>query len=157
VLQDALNYIGGGGELYESPIPEPFSWIPEINRTVQLADGSISSPFLESFGRPSRNLGLESERDNTMSDGQMRYLLNSTDVIGTIRGSERLKKIFKENAGNPGKVIDQCYKLILSRSPVPHELNNAKQYFEKSGFFFEECCEDIAWSLINSREFFCAH
>ena len=157
VLQDALNYIGGGGELYESAIPEPFSWIPETNRTIQLADGSITSPFLEGFGRPTRDAGLESERNNSMSDGQMRYMLNSTDVINTIRGSEKIKKLTTEFKDSPSKLIDQLYKLILSRSPVPNELNKAKNYFDKSGYTPEECSEDIAWALINSREFFCAH
>ncbi|MBN2448139.1 MAG: DUF1553 domain-containing protein, partial [Phycisphaerae bacterium] len=63
VLVDALSIIFGDGEEYSSAIPEPFTYIPEHERTIMLADGSISSQFLEMFGRPSRDTGLESERN----------------------------------------------------------------------------------------------
>ena len=52
VLLDALCRITGTGEGYGSPIPEPFTFIPASARSVDLADGSITSPFLEMFGRP---------------------------------------------------------------------------------------------------------
>ena len=42
----------------------PFTFIPEGQRSIALPDGSITSPFLEQFGRPSRDTGLESERSN---------------------------------------------------------------------------------------------
>ena len=61
VLIDAICQITGSTEKYSSPIPEPFTFIPESQRSIELADGSISSSFLEMFGRPSRNTGLESE------------------------------------------------------------------------------------------------
>jgi len=54
VLIDALCWIGGDGESYSSMIPEPFTFIPEYHPTVALADGSITSQFLEMFGRPTR-------------------------------------------------------------------------------------------------------
>jgi hypothetical protein len=52
VLIDALNEVTGGTERYTSAIPEPFTFIPEDLRSIALPDGSISSPFLELFGRP---------------------------------------------------------------------------------------------------------
>ena len=52
VLIDALNQITGTTEQYSSPIPEPFTFIPEGQRSIALPDGSITSPFLEQFGRP---------------------------------------------------------------------------------------------------------
>lgn len=157
VLQDALNYIGGSGELYSSPIPEPFTWIPEYQRTVQLADGSITSQFLENFGRPSRDLGYESEREDDISTGQMRYLLNSADVINTIRGSSLLKRAYTASKGNVPDLTKNLYRLIISRDPTRAELDRVQSYFSKSGLSGEQCAEDIAWALINSREFVCAH
>ena len=52
-----LCQITGTTEKYSSPIPEPFTFIPESQRSIELADGSISSPFLEMFGRPARDTG----------------------------------------------------------------------------------------------------
>ena len=42
VLIDALNQITGTTEKYSSPIPEPFTFIPEDQRSIALADGSIT-------------------------------------------------------------------------------------------------------------------
>ena len=41
-----------------SAIPEPFTFIPEDQRSIALPDGSITSPFLDLFGRPPRDTGL---------------------------------------------------------------------------------------------------
>jgi len=51
VLIDAINGITRTSDLYTSPIPEPFTFIPETKSAVALPDGSITSPFLEQFGR----------------------------------------------------------------------------------------------------------
>ena len=57
VLIDALNQITGTGETYSSSIPEPYTFMPDDQRSIALPDGSISSAFLELFGRPSRDIG----------------------------------------------------------------------------------------------------
>ena len=62
VLIDALCAITGTHENYASPIPEPFTFLPEFDRTIRLADGSITSPFLEMFGRPPRDTGADPNR-----------------------------------------------------------------------------------------------
>src|SRR4030043_1732498 len=62
-LVDALNQITGTTEKYSSEIPEPFTFIPAEQRSIALADGSITSSFLEMLGRRPRATGLESERN----------------------------------------------------------------------------------------------
>ena len=52
VLIDALCQVTGTTERYASAIPEPYTFIPENQRSIALPDGSISSAFLEEFGRP---------------------------------------------------------------------------------------------------------
>lgn len=64
VLIDAINRITGTTDLYTSPIPEPFTYIPKDMTAVAIADGSITSPFLALFGRSARATGMESERNN---------------------------------------------------------------------------------------------
>jgi len=75
VLIDALCLITGTTEKYSSPIPEPFSFIPENERSIKLADGSITSTFLEMFGRPSRDTGQLSERNNSPTKSQSLHML----------------------------------------------------------------------------------
>src|ERR1017187_2198414 len=51
VLADAICETTGTTETYTSSIPEPFTFIPEDQRAISLPDGSITSAFLELFGR----------------------------------------------------------------------------------------------------------
>ena len=80
VLIDAICQITGTTESYWSLIPEPWTFIPGSERSICLADGSITSPFLELFGRPARNTGYESERGSTPSAAQKLHLLNSSHI-----------------------------------------------------------------------------
>ena len=70
VLIDAINKITGTSDLYTSPIPEPFTYIPEGMPAVAIADGSITSPFLALFGRSARATGMENERNNKPTPAQ---------------------------------------------------------------------------------------
>ena len=156
VLLDMLCEIGGKGEEYVSPIPEPFTVIPEYRRNVLLADGSITGPFLELFGRPSRDTGRESERNNAISDAQHRYLLNSSDIQRRIRSSRKLRKIIA-NSRRGQDVLENIYLFMVSRYPAPEEIEAAGEYFRTEGIKKHEAVQDIVWSLINSKEFLYRH
>jgi len=157
VLIDALDWIGGAGESYESPIPEPFTFIPQNQRTIALADGSISSQFLEMFGRPARDTGLESERNNQVTDTQRLHLLNSTDVQRKIEQSARLRMIAQNAKGDRRDLISRIYLNILSRFPTPAELAAMEKYFQTPGLNPTQAATDLAWALINTKEFLYRH
>jgi hypothetical protein len=157
VLVDALSWIGGTGETYSSAIPEPFTFIPEYQPTIALADGSITSPFLEMFGRPPRDTGLESERDNHPTDEQRLHLLNSSHVQQKIERSQRLRRLMQTSKGNRRKVINSMYITVLSRYPTQAETVAAEGYFQSSGLRPYQAAADMAWALINSKEFLYRH
>jgi hypothetical protein len=157
VLADALNWIGGTSDSYSSPIPEPFTYIPADQRAIQLADGSISSPFLEMFGRPARDTGMESERNNQPSDAQRLHLLNSSDVRQKIARSQRLQRAFDAAKRDQGQIVRAAYWNILSRGPTTDEIEDSKRYFAASGLSAREAATDLAWALINSKEFLFRH
>jgi hypothetical protein len=157
VLIDALCWIGGDGENYSSPIPEPFTFIPKEQRTIALADGSITSSFLTTFGRPSRDTGLESERGSQPTDTQRLYMLNSSDVQRRIDKSPRLQGVVNTLRGNRNAMIRRIYLILLSRYPTPDESAIAKQYFQKYGLQPKQAAGDLAWALINSKEFLFRH
>ncbi len=101
VLIDALNQITGTTESYTSAIPEPFTYIPEGFRSIALPDGSITSAFLEQFGRPPRDTGLESERNNRPTPDQRLHLLNSSHILRKLEQGPKLQEIFQAAAPKP--------------------------------------------------------
>ncbi|HOM16127.1 MAG TPA: DUF1553 domain-containing protein [Thermoguttaceae bacterium] len=101
VLIDALNQITGTTEQYSSMIPEPFTYIPLGYRAVALPDGSITSAFLEQFGRPPRDSGLEAERNNRITANQRLHLLNSTHIQRKIQEGPKLLALLQSLSVRP--------------------------------------------------------
>lgn len=157
VLIDALNWIGGSRESYSSVIPEPFTFIPQEQRTIKLEDGSITSQFLEMFGRPSRDTGMHSERSHKPSEAQRLHLLNSSSIQDKINRSFRLRALLRLAGRNRSRLIDAVYMTILSRPPIPDERDAAAKYYEVKGMNATNASIDLAWALINSKEFLYRH
>ena len=142
VLVDALCQITGTKESYSSLVPEPFTFIPEDNRSIELADGSITSPLLEMFGRPSRDSGYESERNNNPSEKQRLHLLNSTQIQTKIERSRKLKALMKrkkrkKNKASIGAVdtVDAIYLNVLSRYSTKEEKAAVAEYIKTPGIW----------------------
>jgi hypothetical protein len=157
VLIDALCTISGTRESYSSMIPEPFSFIPEERPSIELADGSITSQFLEMFGRPTRDTGLQSERSNEPTDAQRLHLLNSTHVQNKIERSRRLANWIKTAKGNKRTLIGMIYLNVLSRYPTQAERIVAEEYFQTKGVNTRQATTDLLWALINTKEFLYRH
>jgi hypothetical protein len=163
VLIDAICQITGTTESYSSDIPEPFTFIPENERSIRLADGSITSPFLELYGRPPRDTGFEAERNNTPSSAQKLHLLNSTHIQKKITNNRWLlgqvktgKK--KTPEWKPAEqALDDIYLTILSRYPTPDERASVEAYFETAGKNRWNTAVDVVWALLNTKEFIYRH
>jgi hypothetical protein len=156
VLIDALNQISGTTEKYTSAIPEPFTFIPEDQRSIALPDGSISSAFLETFGRPGRDTGLEEERNNRITANQRLHLLNSTHVRKKIEQGPKIQAILRAKGG-PREVVDGLYYSILSRPPTEEERTVVLTYAKTAGMDTRTAGQDLAWALVNSAEFLYRH
>lgn len=162
VLIDAICQITGTTETYSSSVPEPFTWIPENQRSIKLADGSITSSFLELYGRPPRDTGYEAERNNKPSSAQKLHLLNSTHIQTKLqRAMPRLTsettKDGKKRWYTMPQVIDRVYLAILSRYPVEEEQAAALEYILDGKLKRWEAINDVAWALVNTKEFAYRH
>lgn len=155
VLIDAINQLTGSAEKYSSAIPEPYTFIPDNIRSVELPDGSITSAFLEQFGRSPRNTGLAAERNNNISAGQKLWMLNSSQMLKKI---EQSRMIEFQASGNrvPADIATGLWLGILSRFPTAEESKTAQDYF-KSGIGKRQATVDLAWALMNSTEFLYRH
>lgn len=155
VLIDAINQITGTSEKYVSQIPEPFTVIPEQMRSIALPDGSITSSFLELFGRPPRDTGLESERNNRITGAQRLHLLNSTHILRKIDQSRLIQTSFRSNKP-VREIVPELYLTVLSRFPTQKELQLIEAYAQ-SGVTTQQAVTDLMWALINSAEFIYRH
>ena len=184
VLIDALNQITGTTEKYSSEVPEPYTFVPEELRSVALPDSSITSSFLELFGRPSRDTGLESERSNKPTTDQRLHLLNSSHIQRKIENSPKLQALFSSAASSgsgkygrsgksgrggsnkapsasgdskkPGELVTQLYLTIVSRFPTPEEIKTVAEYMQTTPSK-REAAVDLTWALFNSAEFLYRH
>lgn len=153
MLIDAICQITGVPEQYYSPIPEPFTVIPRSERALSLADGSIGSTFLEMFGRPARDTGMELERNNAPTAAQRLHLLNSTHVQRKIEQGPGLAELLRRRA-RPRELIDAVYLTVLSRRATDREAQTVLASAKSPG---RETVIDLVWALINSSEFLYRH
>ena len=98
-----------------------------------------------------------SERDNNPTDTQRLYLLNATEMQQRISRSPRLGKLIKTSGKDTQALIRGVYVLILSRYPTPAEITTVQEYFAKSGQGKGPTANDLAWTLINGKEFLYRH
>jgi hypothetical protein len=157
VLLDAICALTGTTEGYLSPIPEPFTHIPPTARSVNLADASITSPFLELFGRSPRDTGRLMERPSTVSDAQRLHLLNSSQIQGKIERSWRLRPLTSGKRSQPFMIVREVWMTVLSRPPLPDEEREATAHIRDSGSGLKQATDDLVWALVNSKEFLFRH
>ena len=152
VLIDALCKITGTSEIYSSMIPEPYTTMPTDKRAVTIPDGSISTPFLEMFGKSQRDTGEVAERDSSPTASQKLYMLNSTHIRSKLERSPILAPFVRMR---PTDAAAGLYLVILSRRPTAAEFNEIKQLSKSknSGIFIK----DLAWALVNTEEFINRH
>jgi hypothetical protein len=155
VLIDAINQITGTTEKYSSAIPEPFTFVPEDQRSIALPDGSITSSFLENFGRPSRDTGLEAERNNRITASQRLTLLNSTLIQRKLEQGPKIQGLIRARI-SPREIIDSLYFTILSRPPTSEERSTITAR-GLTGPDARSTSIDLAWALLNSAEFLYRH
>lgn len=163
VLQDTFRRILHANIGYASDVPEPFTHIPVWQRTISLADGSITSPFLEIFGRPPRDSGLLSERNSNPTAAQRMFLINSSEMVQWIDQTWRLQNAAnafvasEKPAERRSRMLDYVWLTILSRYPIKEEKLAALALYNEKERNHRALFQDIVWSLINSKEFLCRH
>lgn len=157
VLLDSLCQLTGTAEGYDSPIPEPFTYIPASPRSVNLADASITSSFLEMFGRSPRESGHVMERNNRISAAQRLHLLNSSQVQDKIDRGWRFKQLVRQNHRSPENLVRGIYLAVLSRPPLHAEEQAAIDHGTGPAGFTKQAVDDLVWALVNSKEFLHRH
>lgn len=147
-LLDALNFATGS--------KDKFGNLPLGLRAVQLPDPRIDNYFLDTFGRPGREIVCECERTAEPNMAQALHLMNSDFVQNKVAsGTGRLARLLEAGTGDD-EIIEELYLATFSRPPTAEERGRARLAValapaRKEGF------EDLLWALLNSREFLLKH
>jgi hypothetical protein len=136
---------------------ENFGGLPKGTTALQLPDESIGSPFLDTFGRPTRETACECERPRDANLAQALQLLNSTDLQNKVAAPQgRLAGLLKDNKKSDDALIEELYLLTYGRAPREKEFTSVRAYIaeqkdRKAAF------EDLLWALLNTKEFLFNH
>ncbi len=155
VLDDMICDLTDAKRDYQSIAPEPFTFLPKDRRSILIEDGSITNSFLLLFGRPARDTGRLSERHNEVTAKQRLFLYNSGRLF---RQLARItdNKAFRSRAMR--EIVRDLYWRFLSRPPsAAEERMLVAHHGALKGAERWRFPKDVAWSLLNTREFLYQH
>jgi hypothetical protein len=120
---------------------------PSRDRRVSSAD-----QFLTSFGKPQRQLVCECERSDQTTLLQAFQLIGGPEVSALITDPEnRLTQLLKDG-GSEHSMVEDLYWAALSRAPAADELEAMSRHV-RDAKDRRKGLEDVAWALLNSKEF----
>ena len=156
VIVDALATVTGAWKTYSSRVPEPFTYYPPKTRATHLGDATVSSTELELFGKVSRDVSLESQRNNSITSRQLLYLMNSSVLERDIRRCGWLQYLCKQNV-SVARLANAITLRTLSRKATKKEIELYKEYMQENELSLNELAYDIMWTQLNSNEFLYNH
>jgi hypothetical protein len=143
-LADALDMLTGS--------PEKYPGLPAGTRAIQLPDGEVPSYFLDTFGRPARQVLCECERNSTPNLAQAMHLLNGALLQRKLMDPKgRIEQLLAAKMPLP-QIIEEFYLAAWSRRPTADELQKAQAWVRSAPNLYEGL-QDLVWVLANSREF----
>ena len=133
-----------------------FKGLPLGARAVQIADGNVSTYFLTTFGRASRETVCSCEVKMEPSLSQALHLLNGDVTHNRIRSGGLVNQLLNVEKKPPADVLDFLYQSALSRPPSADERTPILAVVEKEEDK-KAVLEDVFWALLNSKEFIFNH
>jgi hypothetical protein len=148
VLLDMVSDVTG--------VPEKFLGMPAGTRAIQLWDSKVRHDFLKQFGRPMRVTACECERVGEPTTAQILHLMNGDTINHKLRHEDghiaRWCRQYKDDM----QLLDEIYLTFASRLPTDNERKFVKEYLTKMNNR-REAFEDVAWALLNTKEFMFNH
>ena len=148
VLLDALGQALG--------MPEDYRHAPRGARAAQLPGVGAGGDFLKAFGKPDRLLTCECERSESTTLAQAFQLINGAAIRRKLGDPGNLFGKFIVAGRDDFAILDGVYLASLSRPPTPDERAATLAYVAKAPDR-RRAWEDVAWAILNSKEFLLRH
>jgi hypothetical protein len=169
-ILDTLDQVTG--------IPEQFPGLPPGYRALQLPDTHVKSEFMDTFGRPARQITCECERSQEPSMAQALTFINSDLINRKVTSDGGLADKLVKSGRNDGDILDELYWTALGRPPRASERIADLEALKKAEIapvptgpmtwlaslvpqdktsLRRKAFEDLLWVLVNSKEFLFNH
>jgi hypothetical protein len=132
-----------------------FPGLPLGARAVQIADGSVSTYFLTTFGRSTRETVCSCEVKLEPTLSQALHLLNGDVTTQRIAQGNLIGRRLSEKQA-PDTIVEELYLRCLSRQPLLQEKQKLLALINTEADR-KRALEDAFWSLLNAREFMFNH
>jgi hypothetical protein len=146
----ALTGVPPAFEGYDQPIRAA-----QVRGVIQVGRKANATPgdrFLKTFGKPPRLLNCECERVNQTALSQVIELTSGPAISDALRATDnRLADLLKSH-DSPSRLIEELYWAAVSRAPTAEETESMTRHLEQAPDR-RAGLEDVAWALINSKEF----
>ncbi|MEI6233378.1 MAG: DUF1553 domain-containing protein [Planctomycetota bacterium] len=136
--------------------PEKFGNLPTGTRATETPAPQMNNQFLVAFGQPARQSSCACERQSQPSLTQALQLSNSQTVHQRLQSASSVAKRLVEQKKSDDDIITELYLTALCRLPRPDELKKTKDYIQSKPDRMA-AVEDIAWTILNLREFVFRH
>jgi hypothetical protein len=132
--------------------------VPPGSQAIELAPSRFSDKTVNAvfsiLGRGTRKSLCDCDRATTPSLRQSLYLMSDARILDKIVHG-RLARLLTENCTNEG-IVEELYLATLSRRPDADERDFSLRNIE-SATDRTEALTDMAWALLNTREFVTNH
>jgi len=138
-------------------VPSKFRGLPMGARAVEIADGSTSTYFLETFGRARRDSVCACEVVREPSLSQALHLLNGENVHGKIVEGNLVGRLIEAGRSNE-EVVNVLFLRCLARDATNEETAAIVSVIETDEVELrKEILSDAFWAILNSNEFVFNH
>jgi hypothetical protein len=128
-----------------------FAGLPLGARAVQIADGTVSTYFLSTFGRAKRDTPCSCEVVAEPSLSQALHLLNGSVVHEKIPEGKVVPGLMEKSLP-PESIIEDLYIRCFTRKPTDEETSQLLAQIETPESQ-SEVLQDLFWALLNAKEF----
>jgi hypothetical protein len=136
--------------------PGEFANAPKGMGATQLPGARMGGTFLKVFGKPDRLLTCECERSESTTLAQAFQLINGDAVRSKLEaGDNRVGRLLDSHATDEA-ILDELTLAALSREPTASERAGFLEFVRKTPDR-RKAWEDVAWAIVNSKEFLLRH